>query len=229
MRRFTWPQDMVCGTGASDHLVTELDWWEQATFLLTQPHGRGEKTNERGSVRISCVPAQHNSARTGFDKCRTLWAGFVIEQFANNGSPAPKRTAIYFAGDTGYRASARDPICPAFKAIGATFGPIDLSAIPIWRGGTLSFIAACGLRVRFRHHYLRVTMLTCAQLDSQALTRSTHATPQDAVAIHQDVRSRASIAVHFATFCGSEDEVGDTLDYSCGANSPVGNVSHRLA
>ena len=57
--------------------------------------------------------------------------------------------------------------CPAFKGninsnhlqhsrskfvlsedIGIMYGPFDLSMIPIWRGGSLSFISALGLRVR---------------------------------------------------------------------------------
>lgn len=36
-----------------------------------------------------------------------------------------------------------------------------------------------------------------------------HAPPDDAVCIHKDVRSRATMAIHFATFVGSEDEVGE--------------------
>jgi hypothetical protein len=39
--------------------------------------------------------------------------------------------------------------CPAFKQIGDKYGPFDLAMIPIWRGGSLSFIAAAGLRVTF--------------------------------------------------------------------------------
>lgn len=35
-----------------------------------------------------------------------------------------------------------------------------------------------------------------------------HAPPDDAVSIHKDVRSRATMGIHFATFAGSEDEVG---------------------
>lgn len=127
--------------------ITELDWWDEATFLPSQIGGRNEELNKKGSVRISCVPAQHNSARTGIDKCTTLWAGFVTEQFANDSSSAPKRTSIYFAGDTGYRADSTGPTCPAFRSIGEKYGPIDFSAIPIWRGGTLSFISSWGLRV----------------------------------------------------------------------------------
>lgn len=46
------------------------------------------------------------------------------------------------------------------------------------------------------------------QLNPDALTLATHATPEDAVCIHKDVNSRSSMGMHFATFAGSEDEVG---------------------
>ena len=33
--------------------------------------------------------------------------------------------------------------------IGSKYGPFDFAMIPIWRGGTFSFIARLGFRVRF--------------------------------------------------------------------------------
>jgi hypothetical protein len=45
------------------------------------------------------------------------------------------------------------------------------------------------------------------QLSPEALTLAMHAPPDDAVCIHKDVRSRATMGIHFATFVGSEDEV----------------------
>jgi hypothetical protein len=51
--------------------------------------------------------------------------------------------------DTGYRRHRRcaQPVCPAFDEVGLRFGPFDLSFIPIWRGGSLGFVSAIGLRV----------------------------------------------------------------------------------
>jgi L-ascorbate metabolism protein UlaG (beta-lactamase superfamily) len=79
--------------------VDELDWWQTATL---------------GKVRLHCVPAQHFSMRTVFDRNRTLWCGWVLE------TPAG---AIYFTGDTGY--------CPHFKEIGERLGPMRLALIHI--------------------------------------------------------------------------------------------------
>lgn len=49
---------------------------------------------------------------------------------------------------------------------------------------------------------------------------ATHATPEDAVCIHKEVRSKASLGIHFGTFAGSEDEVGNTLSPRRSLDSP---------
>ena len=59
--------------------VTELDWWESADLW--------------NGVTISCVPAQHFSARAISDRNKTLWSGYVIRPSTAGD--------IYFAGDTG--------------------------------------------------------------------------------------------------------------------------------
>lgn len=79
--------------------VEELDWWESHALE---------------SVRIHFVPAQHWSARTPWDRNRTLWGGYVVEH---------PELRFFFAGDTGY---SRD-----FLDIASRIGPVDLAAIPI--------------------------------------------------------------------------------------------------
>lgn len=79
--------------------VHELGWWEK--------HGYGE-------LEIHCVPAQHWSARTPFDRNRTLWCGWVVKAQGLN---------FYFSGDTGYS--------PRLQDIAARLGPPDLAALPI--------------------------------------------------------------------------------------------------
>lgn len=79
--------------------VREMDWW-QSTKL--------------GSLRLTCVPAQHFSMRTPLDRNRSLWCGWVME------TPAGP---LYFAGCSGYS--------PDFQEIGAKLGPMRLSLLPI--------------------------------------------------------------------------------------------------
>lgn len=79
--------------------ATELAWWDEARFK---------------DLRLACVPAQHFSGRTPFDRNRRLWCGWVIT--------GPERR-IYFVGDTGY--------APSLAEIGRRCGPFDLAAVPI--------------------------------------------------------------------------------------------------
>jgi L-ascorbate metabolism protein UlaG (beta-lactamase superfamily) len=79
--------------------VTELDWWQRTTI---------------GGATITAVPAQHFSARTPWDKNRSLWCGFIVQADG---------VTVYFAGDTGYS--------PQFAEIGARFPGIDVALLPI--------------------------------------------------------------------------------------------------
>jgi L-ascorbate metabolism protein UlaG (beta-lactamase superfamily) len=79
--------------------VEELDWWS--------------RREERG-LSFTCVPAQHFSGRTLWDRNRRLWSGWVI---------AGQAKRLYFAGDTAYFSG--------FKEIGERLGPFDLAAMPI--------------------------------------------------------------------------------------------------
>ncbi|WP_043693514.1 MBL fold metallo-hydrolase [Luteibacter sp. 9133] len=79
--------------------VRELDWW--AT------------TDVRGAT-FTFVPARHWSARTLWDRNRSLWGGWVM---------AHEGFRFWFAGDTGYSDKLAE--------IGRRTGPIDLAAIPI--------------------------------------------------------------------------------------------------
>lgn len=79
--------------------VHELDWWEAQSW---------------GSFEVHCVPAQHFSARTPFDRNRTLWCGWVLEGSGGQ---------VYYAGDTGFG--------PLFEAIAERFTAIRLALLPI--------------------------------------------------------------------------------------------------
>ena len=80
-------------------IVEELDWWETRAF--------------KGLV-VMCLPAQHFSARTLWDRNQRLWSAWAV---------IGKEKRLFFAGDTGYYG--------VFKDIGRILGPFDLTAIPI--------------------------------------------------------------------------------------------------
>lgn len=96
---FFVPRGMVAWVRNAGGTATELDWWGEARL---------------GDLRLTCVPAQHFSGRTPFDRNRRLWCGWVV-------AGASRR--FYFVGDTGYTSALTD--------IGRRCGPIDLAAVPI--------------------------------------------------------------------------------------------------
>lgn len=79
--------------------VEELDWWESRSI---------------NGLTLTCLPAQHFSSRTFWDRNRRLWSGWAV---------AGRSKRFFFAGDTGYY--------DVFKEIGSRLGPFDLAAIPI--------------------------------------------------------------------------------------------------
>jgi len=70
--------------------VTELDWWELRDISLTSKESviseraitaSANSTAMHNTIKaqVGCLPCQHTSARTGFDKGLTLWASWSIE------------------------------------------------------------------------------------------------------------------------------------------------------
>ncbi len=72
------------------------------------------QSGEVGGVALTCVPAQHFSGRSPFNRDRTLWCGWVLSSSSHR---------VYFAGDTALN--------PSFTNIGREYGPFDLALMPI--------------------------------------------------------------------------------------------------
>ncbi|KAF7376662.1 Metallo-hydrolase/oxidoreductase [Mycena sanguinolenta] len=162
--------------GIPSDRIHDLDWWDKIEF----PPTFGRKC----SYVFTCTPAQHNSGRGMLDQNWSLWCSWVVQQIPEEG---PAAASVYFAGDTGYQ-TAVGP-CPAFKEIGERLGPFDLAMVPIWSGASLTFLGKMGYRLSDDTHLVTL-----------------HATPEDAVRLAADVRARHTLAMHFATFAGSDDE-----------------------
>jgi L-ascorbate metabolism protein UlaG (beta-lactamase superfamily) len=90
--------------------ATELDWWQTVAL---------------GNLRISATPARHFSARTPFDRNRTLWAGFMIASASGR---------ILFAGDSAAGSHWQD--------IRTRLGPPDVALLPIGAYEPRWFMAA---------------------------------------------------------------------------------------
>ncbi|KAH9844808.1 Beta-lactamase superfamily domain [Teratosphaeria destructans] len=166
-----------------DHNVTELDWWDERTISLS-PSQRGEGPQEQEDITatIGCLPCQHTSARTAFDKSHTLWASWSV-------SSGGKK--IWFGGDTGYRTVpelSKDefdyaekyshlPHCPAFAQIGELRGPFDLGLIPIGA---------------YQPRFVMSPM---------------HANPYDSVNIFTDTKCQRALGIHWGTWVLTTEDV----------------------
>ncbi|KAI8680196.1 Lactamase-B domain-containing protein [Fusarium keratoplasticum] len=161
------------------HHVTELDWWEDADLSVTVRDG--DHTREM-TARISCLPCQHTSARTLWDKDTTLWCSWAVRA---------DEKSVWFGGDTGYRAVPAIPAgiddygadyealprCPQFKQIGELRGPFDLGLIPIGA------------------YYPRVAF------------SAMHANPYDSVEIFCDTKCTRAMGIHWGTWALTMEEV----------------------
>jgi len=173
--------------------VTELDWWEQRDMNLAPAASKsavsttevaassaGEKSSSI-MARIGCLPCQHTSARTAFDKGLTLWASWSVESGGKK---------VWFGGDTGYRAvpelpkdvddygpDHNYPHCPAFRQIGDLRGPFDLGMIPI------------------------------GAYDPRHIMSPMHANPFDSVNIFKDTRCQRAMGIHWGTWVLTEEDV----------------------
>jgi len=176
----------ACGVKNS----TELDWWQSCDITVTSPvasvtAGKGASVSTGGSDivgKIQCLPCQHTSARTPFDKAHTLWSSWGVTSAASS---------VWFGGDTGYRSvpklpkSEDDydtkkypfPVCPAFKDIGKYAGPFDLGLIPI------------------------------GAYDPRYIMSPQHANPFDSVNIFKDTNCKRAMAIHWGTWVLTTEDV----------------------
>ncbi|KAL1858095.1 hypothetical protein Daus18300_010096 [Diaporthe australafricana] len=159
--------------------VTEMDWWDDADVTLERTGPSDITSPGRIEARISCLPSQHVTGRTGLDKDQTLWASWAV----TSGDKS-----VWFAGDTGYRCVPEGieelgpgfdelPTNPQFSQIGDLRGPFDLGLIPIG-----------AYAPRFMYS-------------------PPHASPYDAVEIFQDTKCRRALGIHWGTFSMTSEPV----------------------
>ncbi|KAK3940260.1 beta-lactamase superfamily domain-containing protein [Diplogelasinospora grovesii] len=167
--------------------VTELDWWEDAELTLQPLASKVSSSSGPGQIeaRISCLPCQHSSGRTGRDKDHTLWASWGVSSGGKS---------VYFGGDTGYRAvsevlddevddygvdSEHLPRNPGFAEIGKLRGPFDLGLLPI------------------------------GAYKPRWMWSALHANPYDAVEIFRDTRCKRAMGIHWGTWVLTNEEIAE--------------------
>ncbi|KAG5641517.1 hypothetical protein DXG03_004833 [Asterophora parasitica] len=156
--------------------VHMMDWWDSKRIEVTaQQH--------KVTVDITCTPAQHFTGRSLFDRFKTLWASWVVEEVVSADAAERPAVKVFFGGDTGYRAvlDGQDedtlPVCPAFKEIGERFGGFDFAMIPIGAYKPRQFMSPI------------------------------HCAPQDSVRLFKDIRAKRALGMHWATWVLTSEDV----------------------
>lgn len=137
-------------------------------------------------MKVNCLPCQHSSGRTPFDKAKTLWASWSITS---------GNKSVWFGGDTGYRSvpylpieeddysEGHDyPICPAFRDIGELRGPFDLGLIPV------------------------------GAYNPRHLLSPLHSNPYDSVNMFKDIKCNRAMAIHWGTWYLTEEPALEPRD-----------------
>lgn len=124
---------VLVGLGNQAYLADEdidavdMAWWESRKF---------------NDVEVWFVPVQHWSARSMFDRGKSLWGGFVIKGPSGH---------VYFGGDSGYG--------PHYRETRKRFGAPDVALLPIGAYEPRWFMAA---------HHMNPEDAVVAHLDLQA-------------------------------------------------------------
>ena len=84
--------------------LVELDWG-----------GHADLPGPAGHLRLHCLPAQHWTSRTPWDRFERLWASWAVH--------SPDAFRLYFGGDSGW--------FPGYPQIGERVGPFDLLLLPV--------------------------------------------------------------------------------------------------
>jgi L-ascorbate metabolism protein UlaG (beta-lactamase superfamily) len=202
--------------GVSASRIVELDWWEGFSpgsnalhgIVTVDPHAsRGNivhaphshyadedndlvKIPQLSMPRIICTPAQHQSARTPFDRNKSLWCSYTVIVPSSTSSSGDVR--FFFSGDTGYKSVPRNvplyskaerglPVCPIFRNVGNRYGPFDLATIPIGAYAPRWFMSTF------------------------------HSSPEDAIDMHIDLKSKRSIGMHWGVFPLTDEPVEEPV------------------
>lgn len=190
--------------GIPKEQIWEADWWDridvslrQATSTVQSLSSKKSSVSSRqsgdASLRITCTPCQHSSARSPFDRDCDLWCSFALqvpklEAIGDDSFNDDQFTSLYFSGDTGYRTIPSEPtpfpstklselpVCTGFTEIGEQLGPFDLALLPI---------GLCHPR-----HFMSPV----------------HCNAEDSMCIHRDVRAKRSVGMHYGTVRGGLSE-----------------------
>jgi N-acyl-phosphatidylethanolamine-hydrolysing phospholipase D len=168
----------VLGDGVAPY-VTELDWWQEAAAIgvgegatVATTAGDGGSGNNTKQRQL-----ESSSSPPAFSPAaqQTRVALVPAQHWSARG--AFDRRASLWGGlcvlgpEARFYFAGDTGHCPAFREIGERYGPFDLAAIPT------------------------------GAYEPRDFMRAQHVGPEEAVTIHQEVKAKASVAVHCCTWC----------------------------
>ena len=118
--------------------VTELDWWDERDIVVNSANQESNvsetdvnEATKQGdhqqtiSARIGCLPCQHTSARTGFDKGMTLWSSWCIESGGRKVRDILYPTTLSFRFDRDHGLSSPFTFLRVLLSLNLICGPIN--------------------------------------------------------------------------------------------------------
>lgn len=203
---------LVDNVGIGEDRIVEMEWWQSVKFIKGDKDGgsgiiqrSGELTNlvlpndsddqdltsaivegfeneqdNHDTLILTCAPAQHWCSRSPFDRNTRLWCSWAAHsdlaprharRHDGAGGEGPEEVSDSTKLSFYFAGDTGYPQSfPLHRQIGDRLGPFDLAAIPIG-----------AYKPRFFMH-------------------DSHCDPKEALRIHQDVRSKQSVAIHWGTF-----------------------------
>jgi N-acyl-phosphatidylethanolamine-hydrolysing phospholipase D len=204
--------------------VTELDWWESRDVRLEKSGGEkgrevsvssGDGQDEHAesiSATIGALPCQHVSARTPFDKCKTLWASWSVESggskvwFAGYVKsfllgvspeflPSSWYTMLTFPppsnSDTGYRT------VPLLPATTDDYGP-EYAHLPV---------CPAFAQIGVHRGPFDLGLIPIGAYEPRFMFSAMHADPKDAANIFVDTKCKKALGMHWGTWVLTEEDV----------------------
>ena len=200
--------------------IIEMNWWDghkvsKLKRFRKKKYSQGSDSNPTSMdidavknnsedffhVNIVSTPAQHWSSRFFFDRMTSLWCSFVISSDESNLHHLSKDDLRLegrvhdipieenrIKNENGKVLGSRfffggdTAYCPAFQEIGKAFGPFTCAALPI------------------------------GAYEPKWFLKDQHIDPEDACVVHQDIKSKASIGIHWGTFPLAADDWYDAVD-----------------
>ena len=164
----------------SQHILPEVEGLVRAFDKSAPGSGSSERTTreqstasfDKNEMIITCAPAQHWCSRTPFDRNRRLWCSWAVHSTPAERQSSSAGNCLQSQTHSFYFAgdTGLPSDFPLHHQIGDRLGPFDLAAIPI------------------------------GAYKPEWFMREAHCNPAEAVKIHQAVKARKSVAIHFDTF-----------------------------